>query len=43
MAPPPFMSSASALDDWQTTADNVTTPAITALIALDRSRAILPD
>ena len=27
------------LDDWQTTADNVTAPAIIALMARDRSRA----
>ena len=43
MALPPFMPPPGALDDWQTTADDVTAPAIGALIARDRSRAILPD
>lgn len=43
VALPPFMPSAGALDDWQTTTDNLTTPAIIALIAHDRSQAILPD
>jgi hypothetical protein len=43
MALPPFMPPPGALDDWQTTADDVTAPAITALIARGRSRAILPD
>jgi hypothetical protein len=36
--PPP-----DALDDWQTTADNVTAPAITTLIMRNRSRATLGD
>jgi hypothetical protein len=39
MSLPPFMPSAGALDDWQTTADNVTAPAITTLVARNRSRA----
>jgi hypothetical protein len=43
MALPPFMPPPDALDDWQTTADDVTAPAIGALIARDRSRAILSD
>ena len=40
---PPFVPPPGALDDWQTTADDVTAPAITALIARNRSRAIPPD
>jgi hypothetical protein len=40
---PHFVPPPGALDDWQTTADDVTAPAVTALIARDRSRAILPD
>jgi protein-tyrosine-phosphatase len=40
---PHFVPSPGALDDWQTTADDVTAPAITALIARNRSRANLPD
>jgi hypothetical protein len=40
---PSFVPPPGALDDWQTTADDVTAPAITALIAHDRSRANLPD
>jgi len=43
MALPSFMPPPGSLDDWQTTADDITAPAITALIARDRSRAILPD
>ena len=43
MALPPFMPPPGSLDDWQTTADEVTAPAITALIARDQSRSILGD
>ena len=43
MALPSFMPPPGSLDDWQTTADGMTAPAITGLIARDRSRAILPD
>ncbi len=43
MTLPPFMPPPDALDDWQTTADDVTAPAITALVVRNRSRAVLPD
>src|SRR5262249_17387814 len=43
MALPPFMPPVGALDDWQTTADDMTAPTITSLTARNRSRAILPD
>jgi hypothetical protein len=41
MALPPFIPPPDALDDWQTTADNVTAPAITTLVTRDGSRASL--
>ena len=34
---PPFVPPPDALDDWQTTADDVTAPPITSLIARDQS------
>jgi voltage-gated potassium channel Kch len=40
---PPFIPPPDALDDWQTTADDVTAPAITTLVARDRSRGVLRD
>ncbi|HEV2238501.1 MAG TPA: ion channel [Ktedonobacterales bacterium] len=38
MALPPWVPAPEALDDWQTTADNLTAPSITALVAHQRSR-----
>lgn len=43
MALPPFIPPPDALDDWQTTADDVTAPAITTLVARDGARAALHD
>jgi hypothetical protein len=46
MALPPWVPAPNALDDWQTTADNLTAPSISALVAYQRSqrpsRAVSP-
>jgi len=39
MALPPLIPARGALDDWQTTADDVTAPAITTLVAHDATHA----